>query len=97
MKEFIGKIIQKWRAFLLPQRVKQVDTEMKQANGSTRKLQHFLSQQFEFRYNRLTGVTEYRPKETDADFHPIDEREMNGMIVDARLEADDSSVWKSPA
>lgn len=31
------------------------------------------------------GVTEYRPKETDADFRPIDEREMNGMIVDARL------------
>ena len=85
MKEFIGKIIQKWRAFLLPQRVKQVDTEMKQANGSTRKLQRFLSQQFEFRYNQLTGVTEYRPKETDADFRPIDEREMNGMIVDARL------------
>ena len=85
MKEFIGKIIQKWGAFLLPQRMKQVDIEMKQANGSTQKLQRFLSQQFEFRYNRLTGVTEYRPKETDADFRPIDEREMNGMIVDARL------------
>ena len=93
MKEFIGKIIQKWRAFLLPQRVKQVDTEMKQANGSTRKLQRFLSQQFEFRYNRLTGVTEYRPKETDADFRPIDEREMNGMIVDARLKG--IACWNS--
>ena len=93
MKEFIGKIIQKWGAFLLPQRVKQVDTEMKQANGSTRKLQRFLSQQFEFRYNRLTGVTEYRPKETDADFRPIDEREMNGMIVDARLKG--IACWNS--
>lgn len=97
MKEFIGQIIQKLEAIFLPKHVKQVDTEMKQTNRSTRKLQRFLSQQFEFRYNRLTGVTEYRPKETDTDFRPIDEREMNGMIVDARLEADDSSVWKSPA
>ena len=93
MKEFIEQIIQKWRAYLLPQHVKEVDTETEQDNGSTRKLQHFLSQQFEFRYNRLTGVTEYRPKETDADFRPIDEREMNGMIVDARLKG--IACWNS--
>lgn len=53
---------------------------------STKRLLDFLLRQFDFRYNRLTGVTEYRPKGAEGTpFLPIDEREMNGMIVDARL------------
>ena len=53
---------------------------------STKRLKNFLNKQFDFRYNKLTGVTEYREKEaTGIPFRPIDEREMNGMIVDARL------------
>lgn len=53
---------------------------------TTRRLNHFLSQRFDFRYNRLTGVTEIREKEAvGTPFRPIDEREMNGLIVDARL------------
>lgn len=36
-----------------------------------------------FRYNNLTGATEYREKSGKNCFRPIDEREMNGMIVDA--------------
>lgn len=45
-----------------------------------------MNERFDFRYNRLTGVTEYREKEAvGKPFRPIDEREMNGMIVDARL------------
>jgi predicted P-loop ATPase len=61
-------------------------TQPEKDNGNTRKLQRFLLERFEFRHNRLTGVTEYRPKGiSDAHFSPIDERNMNGMIVDARL------------
>jgi len=42
----------------------------------------------------LTGVTEYREKEAvGKPFRPIDEREMNGMIVDARLEG--IACWNS--
>ena len=53
---------------------------------STKRLKNFLNKRFDFRYNRLTGVTEYRDKEAvGKPFRPIDEREMNGMIVDARL------------
>lgn len=53
---------------------------------STRRMLKFLLQQFGFRYNSLTGVTEYRSKSAaEAPYLPIDERDMNGMIVDARL------------
>ena len=91
MKEIIGQIIEKLEAIFLPKRVKQPETE--KANGSTRKLQRFLTERFDFRHNQLTGVTEYRPKEEDVPFRPIDEREMNGMIVDARLKG--IACWNS--
>lgn len=62
-----------------------VDNEEKPVQ-STLRLKNFLNKQFDFRYNRLTGVTEYREKTAvGTPFRPIDEREMNGMIVDARL------------
>ena len=84
MKEFIWNLIQRMGTFFNPKHEKQVQVE--KVNGNTQKLQQFLAQRFEFRYNQLTGVTEYRPKDvTGTRFFPIDERNMNGMIVDARL------------
>ena len=69
-----------------PKHEVQVSKKQEKDNGNTRKLQCFLLERYEFRYNRLTGVTEYRPKgNSDAGFSPVDERNMNGMIVDARL------------
>ena len=85
MKKFIGQIIQKLESYSRSQSMKQTEAKMKQANGNTRKLQRFLNERFDFRHNQLTGVTEYRPKDGSTSFRPIDEREMNGMIVDARL------------
>ena len=85
MKKFIGQIIQKLESYSRSQSMKQTEAKMKQANGNTRKLQRFLNERFDFRHNHLTGVTEYRPKDGSTSFRPIDEREMNGMIVDARL------------
>ena len=85
MKKFIGQIIQKLESYFRSQSMKQTEAKMKQANGNTRKLQRFLNERFDFRHNQLTGVTEYRPKDGSTSFRPIDEREMNGMIVDARL------------
>lgn len=65
---------------------KHPETDEKKGDNTKRVLK-FLLQQFDFRYNRLTGVTEYRTKDTEeAPYIPVDEREMNGMIVDARLE-----------
>ena len=85
MKEFIWNLIQRMGTFFSPKHEKQVHVE--QVNGNTRKLQHFLLKRFDFRHNALTGVTEYRPKNNNGTkFSPIDERNMNGMIVDARLE-----------
>ena len=87
MKEFIANLVQKMKTFFRPQRERQVETTLEKANGNTRKLQQFLLERFDFRHNCLTGVTEYRPKGVDSSkFLPIDERNMNGMIVDARLE-----------
>ena len=84
MKEFICNLIQRMGTFFNSKHEKQVQVE--KANGNTRKLQRFLLERFDFRYNLLTGVTEYRPKSvTNTPFSPIDERNMNGMIVDARL------------
>lgn len=93
MKEFIGQIIQKMEAYFLPKREQQTQPKTEKACGSTRKLQRFLTERFDFRHNRLTGVTEYRQKGEDTPFHPIDEREMNGMIVDARLKG--IACWNS--
>ena len=92
MKEFIWNLLQRMGTFFTPKHEKQMQVE--KANGSTRKLQQFLLNRFDFRYNQLTGVTEYRPKEaTNAPFLPIDERNMNGMIVDARLKG--IACWNS--
>ena len=89
MKEFIWNLIQNLGTMLLQQREEQVEVETKEerANGNTRKLYQYLTERFDFRHNCLTGVTEYRQKGVaNSKFLPIDERNMNGMIVDARLE-----------
>lgn len=92
MKEFICNLIQRMGTFFNPKHEKQVQVE--KVNGNTRKLQRFLLERFDFRYNLLTGVTEYRPKSvTNTPFSPIDERNMNGMIVDARLKG--IACWNS--
>ena len=93
MKNLFVAIIQRMGTFFFPNKVQKTKTEISENNGNTRRLQRFLNEQFEFRYNQLTGVTEYRPKEGSASFRPIDEREMNGMIVDARL--DGIACWNS--
>lgn len=46
----------------------------------------YLNDNFVFRYNTLTGATEYKEKDGKNGYRPVDEREMNGIIVDARLE-----------
>ena len=92
MKEFICNLIQRMGTFFNPKHEKQVQVE--KANGNTRKLQRFLLERFDFRYNLLTGVTEYRSKSvTNTPFSPIDERNMKGMIVDARLKG--IACWNS--
>ena len=92
MKEFIWNLLQKMGTFFNPKQEKQIQVE--KSNRNTQKLQQFLAQRFEFRYNQLTGVTEYRPKDvTGTRFFPINERNMNGMIVDARLKG--IACWNS--
>ena len=49
-------------------------------------IKEYLNNNFVFRYNTLTGATEYKEKNGKSGYRPIDEREMNGIIVDARLE-----------
>lgn len=46
----------------------------------------YLNDNFVFWYNTLTGATEYKEKDGKSGYRPVDEREMNGIIVDARLE-----------
>ena len=87
MKEFIWNLIQGMGAFFHSPQAKQEVTKTEKNNRNIRKLQEFLTDRFDFRHNQLTGVTEYRPKgSTGMGFRPIDERNLNGMIVDARLE-----------
>ena len=87
MKAIDWKSIFGWWGKMLrkDERKNEVNNEEKPTQ-STRRLKNFLYKRFDFRYNRLTGVTEYREKDAvGTPFRPIDEREMNGMIVDARL------------
>ena len=79
-------ILEWWGKMLRKNEKKNVVSNEEKPMQSTRRLKNFLYKRFDFRYNRLTGVTEYRAKEAvGTSFRPIDEREMNGMIVDARL------------
>jgi len=49
------------------------------------KVEDFMEARYEFRYNRLTTVNEYRQKNADnTPFIPIDQREMNTVCIDAR-------------
>ena len=87
MKAIDWKSILGWWGKLLQKEEKKpiVNNEEKPVQ-STKRLKAFLNKRFDFRYNRLTGVTEYRERgATGLSFTPIDEREMNGMIVDARM------------
>ena len=76
---------------------KKSETVYKTNNWSqamTLQLKAYLKDNFVFRYNSLTGATEFREINDATDsFHPINEREMNGIIVDARLEG--IPCWKS--
>ena len=95
MREIILQIIQKVGTYFFPQScAKKGEMTSEGFNGSTRKLYRFLTERFDFRYNLLTGVTEYRPKgSSSTTFLPVDERNMNGMIVDARLQG--IACWNS--
>ena len=77
---------ERWSEWLRKEEKKNVVNNGEKPTRTTQRLKSFLNRRFDFRYNRLTGVTEYREKEAvGTPFRPIDEREMNGMIVDARL------------
>ena len=94
MKEFIYQFIQRLGTMFSPRIAQEEASKSEKENGNTRKLQRFLNDRFDFRHNQLTGVTEYRPKGiADGKFSPIDERNMNGMIVDARLKG--IACWNS--
>ena len=94
MKEFIYQFIQRLGTMFSPRTVQEEASKSEKENGNTQKLQRFLNDRFDFRHNQLTGVTEYRPKGVaDGKFSPIDERNMNGMIVDARLKG--IACWNS--
>ena len=95
MKAIDWKSILGWWSKMLPaSEQKNVVNNEEKPVQSTKRLKNFLNKRFDFRYNRLTGVTEYREKEAvGKPFRSIDEREMNGMIVDARLEG--IACWNS--
>lgn len=86
MKSVCMQFLRDVLASLLRKRIGSMEPESKNRATSIRQLQQFLAERFEFRYNSLTGVTEFRPAgKRGMPFRPVDEREMNGMVVDARL------------
>lgn len=86
MTQLILALYEFLKGYGKPNQVDKHPETAEKKSDSTKRLQKFLLQQFDFRYNQLTGVTEYRSKEAEGTpFLPIDERDMNGMIVDARL------------
>ena len=94
MKDFFVRFIQNWGTMLLQLCRQQPEAEEERTNRNTEKLQKYLLSRFDFRHNQLTGVTEYRSKgNTCTEFRPIDERNLNGMIVDARLKG--IACWNS--
>lgn len=86
MTQLILAFFEYLKKFGKQEKVDQHPETTEKKDDNTKRVLNFLFQQFDFRYNQLTGVTEYRSKnESEAPYLPIDERDMNGMIVDARL------------
>lgn len=95
---FVQKQLQKPVAAesAIPEKAEQAVTENKPEKSPkpnnkwnkslTLQLKEYLDNNFVFRYNSLTGATEYRGISEKNVFRPINEREMNGIIVDARLD-----------
>ena len=87
MKQMLMEALQKvWRNCLRENESVRKEMSEEPKGNSTLQVQRFLEKHFDFRYNTLTGVTEFRPREVrEQTFLPVDERQLNGMIVDARL------------
>lgn len=87
MKQMLMEALQKvWRNWLRENESVRKETSEEPKGNSTLQVQRFLEKHFDFRYNTLTGVTEFRPRDAkEQTFLPVDERQLNGMIVDARL------------
>ena len=87
MKQMLMEALQKvWRNWLRENESVRKETSEEPKGNSTLQVQRFLGNHFDFRYNTLTGVTEFRPRDAkEQTFLPVDERQLNGMIVDARL------------
>ena len=84
MNKIVKSILKTWNNWFLKSPERTVSN--RRYSAMTKELKDYLLRHFDFRYNRLTGVTEYRPAgEKRTAFRPIDDREMNGMIIDARL------------
>lgn len=82
MKEIIIKIWKKW----FGQRAGQVkNTSKKEIHHSTmlQRLETYLSDKYDFRFNVLTEQTEYAPK-TETSYQMIDQRTLNTFCIDAR-------------
>ncbi len=87
MKQMLMEALQKvWRNWLRENESVRKEMSDEPKGNSTLQVQRFLEKHFDFRYNTLTGVTEFRPRDAkEQSFLPVDERQLNGMIVDARL------------
>ena len=82
MKEINIKIWKKW----FGQRAGQVkNTSKKEIHPSTmlQRLETYLSDKYDFRFNVLTEQTEYAPK-TETSYQMIDQRTLNTFCIDAR-------------
>ena len=82
MKEIIIKIWKKW----FGQRAGQVkNTSKKEIHPSNmlQRLETYLSDKYDFRFNVLTEQTEYAPK-TETSYQMIDQRTLNTFCIDAR-------------
>ncbi|HJD76720.1 MAG TPA: DUF3874 domain-containing protein [Bacteroides reticulotermitis] len=78
---------------LVKEKPEKVGTAKSWSQAITLQLGKYLKDNFVFRYNSLTGATEYRGIHATNSFRAIDDREMNGIIVDAHLEG--ISCWKN--
>lgn len=71
------------------------EAKQQPSNGSaclTERVNSFLRANYDFRYNRLTEETEFRPLSgTNKEFRPIGKRELNTLCMEAHAEG--ISCW----
>jgi len=83
----LAKHLEKQSIRIIEQKKKEKSGEKshKKPNDLLSQVESFLLEHYQFRFNSLTEVTEFRKKNREEKFRPVCQREMNSLCIEARI------------